>query len=203
MLNKLKRCGVVAVIRAASHEEAMVYVDACVKGGITAIELTYTIPDVISLMVKVSEKYDNIILGVGSVLNFSMALEAIAGGADFIVGPGFDDGVNSVCHDSGILYIPGCMTITEMMNAMLKGNSMIKLFPGEVFGPAYVKAVKAPMPHVEIMPTGGVSIDNIEEWFNNGVSCVGIGSSLLKSKDPKTIEMLAKEFVKKIEKIRA
>ena len=87
-------------------------------------------------------------------------------------------------------------------NALEKGNKMVKLFPGEVFGPKYVKAVKAPIPHVEIMPTGGVSIDNVEEWFKMGVSCVGVGSSLLGAGSLEDIENLAKEFKNKIAKIR-
>ena len=89
------------------------------------------------------------------------------------------------------------------MNALSKGNPMIKLFPGEVFGAKYIKAVKAPIPNVEIMPTGGVNIDNIDEWFKMGVSCVGVGSSLFNSGSLKDIENLAKEFVNKIEKIRS
>lgn len=202
MLERLKACGVVAVVRASTHEEAIGYVDACVNGGITAIELTYTIPDVLSLMKKVTEKHKNILLGVGSVLNSKMAEDAIAAGADFIVGPGYDHGANKTCHDKNVLYIPGCMTITEMMNAMANGNKMIKLFPGEVFGPSFVKSVKAPIPNAEIMPTGGVNIDNIEQWFACGVSCVGVGISLLKSKNLDTIQSLAREFVNKVEKIR-
>ena len=93
------------------------------------------------------------------------------------------------------------MTVTEIMNALEKGNKMVKVFPGDVFGPKYVKAVKAPIPHVEIMPTGGVTIDNVEEWFKMGVSCVGVGSSLIKG-SLEDIEKLAAEFVAKIAKIR-
>ncbi len=95
------------------------------------------------------------------------------------------------------------MTVSEIMNALEKGNSMVKLFPGDVFGSKYVKALKAPIPHVEIMPTGGVSIDNIDEWFKMGVSCVGVGSSLFNAGSLEDIENLAKEFVNKIEKIRS
>lgn len=178
MLNKIKNEGVVAVIRAKDHEEALGYINACLNGGIKAIELTYTIPNVVELIKHVSENYKDALVGVGSVLNGKMAKDAIDAGASYVVSPGFSDEVNTVCHEMNILYLPGCMTVTEVMNALDKGNKMVKLFPGEVFGPKYVKAVKAPIPHVEIMPTGGVSIDNIDEWFKMGVSCVGVGSSL-------------------------
>ncbi|KHS55998.1 MULTISPECIES: bifunctional 4-hydroxy-2-oxoglutarate aldolase/2-dehydro-3-deoxy-phosphogluconate aldolase [Terrisporobacter] len=202
MLNKIKEEGIVAVIRAKNHEEAIGYINACVNGGVKAIELTYTIPNVVELIKYVCEKYDDVLVGVGSVLNRKMAKDAIDAGAAYVVSPGFSDEVNTICHEMNILYLPGCMTVTEVMNAMDKGNAMIKLFPGEVFGPKYVKAIKAPIPNVEIMPTGGVSIDNIDQWFEMGVSCVGVGSSLLGAGSLEDIENLAKEFKSKIANIR-
>lgn len=202
MLNKIKEEGIVAVIRAKNHEEAIGYINACVNGGVKAIELTYTIPNVVELIKYVCEKYDDVLVGVGSVLNRKMAKDAIDAGAAYVVSPGFSDEVNTICHEMNILYLPGCMTVTEVMNAMDKGNAMIKLFPGEVFGPKYVKAIKASIPNVEIMPTGGVSIDNIEQWFEMGVSCVGVGSSLLGAGSLEDIENLAKEFKSKIANIR-
>ena len=202
MLNKIKEEGIVAVIRAKNHEEAIGYINACVNGGVKAIELTYTIPNVVELIKYVCENYDDVLVGVGSVLNKKMAKDAIDAGAAYVVSPGFSDEVNIICHEMNILYLPGCMTVTEVMNAMDKGNAMIKLFPGEVFGPKYVKAIKAPIPNVEIMPTGGVSIDNIEQWFEMGVSCVGVGSSLLGAGSLENVENLAKEFKNKIANIR-
>lgn len=202
MLNKIKEEGIVAVIRAKNHEEAIGYINACVNGGVKAIELTYTIPNVVELIKYVCENYDDVLVGVGSVLNRKMAKDAIDAGAAYVVSPGFSEEVNTICHEMNILYLPGCMTVTEVMNAMDKGNAMIKLFPGEVFGPKYVKAIKAPIPNVEVMPTGGVSIDNIEQWFKMGVSCVGVGSSLLGAGSLEDIENLAKEFKSKIANIR-
>lgn len=203
MLDKIKKEGIVAVIRAKDHQEALGYINACVNGGVKAVELTYTIPNVVELIKYVNENYDeDVLVGVGSVLNGKMAKDAIEAGASYVVSPGFSDEVNTVCYEMNTLYLPGCMTVTEVMNALDKGNKMIKLFPGEVFGAKYVKAVKAPIPHVEIMPTGGVSIDNVEEWFKMGVSCVGVGSSLLGAGSLEDIENLAKEFKRKIEQIR-
>ena len=200
ILDELKASGVVAVVRGKSHEEARGYMEACLKGGIKSLELTYTIPNVCEL-IKEYSSHAEALIGVGSVLNGKMASDAIEAGAKYVVSPGYSEEVNKVCKEMNILYLPGCMTVSEIMRAMDAGNKMIKLFPGDVFGAKYVKAIKAPIPNVEIMPTGGVSVDNIEEWFANGVSCVGVGSSLIKG-SLEDIENTAKAFMKKMEKIR-
>ncbi|EJT6614738.1 bifunctional 4-hydroxy-2-oxoglutarate aldolase/2-dehydro-3-deoxy-phosphogluconate aldolase [Clostridium perfringens] len=200
ILDELKASGVVAVVRGKSHEEARGYMEACLKGGIKSLELTYTIPNVCEL-IKEYSSHAEALIGVGSVLNGKMASDAIEAGAKYVVSPGYSEEVNKVCKEMNVLYLPGCMTVSEIMRAMDAGNKMIKLFPGDVFGAKYVKAIKAPIPNVEIMPTGGVSVDNIEEWFANGVSCVGVGSSLIKG-SLEDIENTAKAFMKKMEKIR-
>ena len=201
ILSELKANGIVAVVRGKSHEEARGYMEACLKGGIKSLELTYTIPDVCEL-IKEYSSHTEALIGVGSVLNAKMASDAIEAGAKYVVSPGYSDEVNKVCKEMNVLYLPGCMTVSEIMKAMDAGNKMIKLFPGDVFGAKYVKAIKAPIPNVEIMPTGGVSVENIEEWFANGVSCVGVGSSLIKG-SLEDIENTAKAFMKKMEKIKA
>ncbi|EGT2191556.1 bifunctional 4-hydroxy-2-oxoglutarate aldolase/2-dehydro-3-deoxy-phosphogluconate aldolase [Clostridium perfringens] len=200
ILDELKASGIVAVVRGKSHEEAKGYMEACLKGGIKSLELTYTIPNVCEL-IKEYSSHAEALIGVGSVLNGKMASDAIEAGAKYVVSPGYSEEVNRVCKEMNVLYLPGCMTVSEIMKAMDAGNKMIKLFPGDVFGAKYVKAIKAPIPNVEIMPTGGVSVDNIEEWFANGVSCVGVGSSLIKG-SLEDIENTAKAFMKKMEKIR-
>ena len=194
ILDELKASGVVAVVRGKSHEEARGYMEACLKGGIKSLELTYTIPNVCEL-IKEYSSHAEALIGVGSVLNGKMASDAIEAGAKYVVSPGYSEEVNKVCKEMNVLYLPGCMTVSEIMKAMDAGNKMIKLFPGDVFGAKYVKAIKAPIPNVEIMPTGGVSVDNIEEWFANGVSCVGVGSSLIKG-SLEDIENTAKAFMK-------
>ncbi|MDB8794921.1 bifunctional 4-hydroxy-2-oxoglutarate aldolase/2-dehydro-3-deoxy-phosphogluconate aldolase [Romboutsia sp. 1001216sp1] len=202
MLESIKKEGIVAVIRAKDHEEAKGYINACVNGGIRAVELTYSIPNVVDLINELRDD-KNLILGVGSVLNREMAKDAILAGAKYVVSPGYSEEVNEVCKQLNTLYLPGCMTVSEIMNAQDKGNKMVKLFPGDVFGPKYVKAIKAPIPNVEIMPTGGVSIDNVDKWFEMGVSCVGVGSSLFNAGNLEDIENLAKEFVEKIQNVRS
>lgn len=201
ILNELKANGIVAVVRGKSHEEARGYMEACLRGGIKSLELTYTIPNVCEL-IKEYSSHTEALIGVGSVLNAKMASDAIEAGAKYVVSPGYSEEVDKVCKEMQVLYLPGCMTVSEIMKAMDAGNKMIKLFPGDVFGAKYVKAIKAPIPNVEIMPTGGVSVDNIEEWFANGVSCVGVGSSLIKG-SLEDIENTAKAFMKKMDKIRA
>lgn len=200
ILENLKANGIVAVVRGKNHEEARGYMEACLRGGVKSLELTYTIPDVCEL-IKEYSSHPEALIGVGSVLNGKMASDAIEAGAKYVVSPGYSEEVNTVCKAMNVLYLPGCMTVGEIMRAMDAGNKMIKLFPGDLFGPKYVKAIKAPIPHVEIMPTGGVTFDNMKEWFANGVSCVGAGSSLIKG-SLEDIENTAKEFVKKLEEIR-
>ncbi len=202
MLESIKKEGIVAVIRAKDHEEAKGYINACAKGGIRAVELTYSIPNVVELINELRDD-KNLILGVGSVLNAKMAKDAILAGAKYVVSPGYSEEVNDVCKELNTLYLPGCMTVSEIMNAQDKGNKMVKLFPGDVFGPKYVKAIKAPIPNIEIMPTGGVDINNVEKWFEMGVSCVGVGSSLFNAGSLEDIENLAKEFVEKIQNVRS
>lgn len=201
ILSELKANGIVAVVRGKSHEEARGYMEACLRGGIKSLELTYTIPNVCEL-IKEYSSHTEALIGVGSVLNAKMASDAIEAGAKYVVSPGYSEEVDKVCKEMQVLYLPGCMTVSEIMKAIDAGNKMIKLFPGDVFGAKYVKAIKAPIPNVEIMPTGGVSVDNIEEWFANGVSCVGVGSSLIKG-SLEDIENTAKAFMKKMDKIRA
>lgn len=201
ILNELKANGIVAVVRGKSHEEARGYMEACLRGGIKSLELTYTIPNVCEL-IKEYSSHEEALIGVGSVLNAKMASDAIEAGAKYVVSPGYSEEVNKVCKEMNVLYLPGCMTVGEIMKAIDAGNKMIKLFPGDAFGAKYVKAIKAPIPNVEIMPTGGVSVDNIEEWFANGVSCVGVGSSLIKG-SLEDIENTAKAFMKKMDKINS
>lgn len=201
ILSELKKNGIVAVVRGKSIEEAKGYMEACLRGGIKSLELTYTIPNVCEL-IKEYSSHSKALIGVGSVLNAKMASDAIEAGAKYVVSPGYSEEVDKVCKEMQVLYLPGCMTVSEIMRAMDAGNKMVKLFPGDIFGAKYVKSIKAPIPNVEVMPTGGVSVDNIEEWFANGVSCVGVGSSLIKG-SLEDIENTAKAFMKKMDKIRA
>lgn len=208
VLTKLVNCGVVAVVRADSKEEALQISEACIKGGILGIEVTFTIQDAEAVIKELANYYrDNheVILGAGTVLDAETARIAILAGAQYIVSPCFDEQTAKLCHLYQIPYMPGCMTITEMKTALEHGVDLIKLFPGNAFGPDFVKAVKAPLPQVNLMPTGGVSLENVDQWIQNGCVAVGIGGNLVapaKTGDYAKITENAKQYVKKVQEAR-
>lgn len=182
ILNKLENAGVIAVVRGKDQTEALRATDAIIAGGMKGIELTFTVPNAEAVIKELVEKYkDNqdIVIGAGTVLDPITARIAIMAGAEYIVSPFFDKETAEVCNLYQIPYLPGCMTITEMKEALKSGVDIIKLFPGSAFGPEIVKAFKAPMPQLNIMPTGGVDLDNMKDWFNAGVVAVGVGGNLL------------------------
>ncbi|WP_125702233.1 bifunctional 4-hydroxy-2-oxoglutarate aldolase/2-dehydro-3-deoxy-phosphogluconate aldolase [Lacticaseibacillus daqingensis] len=180
-LTRLTNAGVVAVIRADTAEEAVKLSDAVIEGGVTAIELTFTVPHADVAIATLTEKYaddDTVIIGAGTVLDPVTARLAIINGAEFIVSPSFNPAVATLCNLYAVPYTPGCMTPTEIQQALEAGVDLVKLFPGSVAGPGMVKAAKAPFPYLSIMPTGGVSVENMADWFKAGVTCVGAGSNL-------------------------
>lgn len=173
MLNKHKiitniiNTGIVAVVRAENLEEAKRISNACIDGGINAIEITYTVPCATEVIKELSKEFegDDFIIGAGTVLDSETARLAILAGAKYIVSPCFDLETAKLCNRYAIPYMPGCMTITEMTTALELGCDIIKLFPGSAFDSDFIKAVKAPLPQVNIMPTGGVSLDNVDVWI--------------------------------------
>lgn len=203
ILQKIKDVGVVAVIREDNLEKAIEVSRACIEGGIPAVEVTYTVPNATEVIshLKMSIPTEKLIVGAGSVLDSETARIAILAGAEYIVSPAFDIDTAKLCNRYQIPYMPGCMTITEMVRAMEAGCDIIKMFPGSAFGPSFVKAVKAPLPQINIMPTGGVSLENVDEWFKNGVIAVGAGGQLT-SGSYEEIVVKSQEFVKKVKNIR-
>lgn len=187
-LNRISEVGVVAVVRAENSEKAEKIAKACIDGGIPAIEITFTVP------------------GAGTVLDSETARIAILAGARYIVSPSFDESTAKLCNRYQIPYMPGCMTITEMVKAMEAGADIIKVFPGSAFGPGFIKAVKGPIPQAVLMPTGGVDLDNAGEWIKNGCVAVGVGSKLTggaKTGDYEKVTETAKKFVEEVKKARA
>lgn len=203
VLNKIKEVGVVAVIREENIERAIYVSKACIEGGIPAVEVTYTVPGASSVIseLKKSIPSEKLLVGAGSVLDSETARIAILAGAEYIVSPTFDNETAKLCNRYQIPYMPGCMTITEMVTAMEAGCDIIKMFPGSAFGPSFIKAIKAPLPQINIMPTGGVSIENVEEWIKNGVVAVGAGGMLTSGSYEEIVDK-SKEFVNKIKQIR-
>ena len=208
VISKIKEVGVVAVVRAESAEQAIKITDACIKGGIPAIELTFTVPGANKVIEELAKHYseDEIILGAGTVLDPETARIAILAGAQYIVSPYYDEATIRLCNRYAVPCMPGCMTIHDVVKSLEMGCDIIKLFPGDVFGPNMVKDIKGPIPQANIMPTGGVSADNVDEWIKAGVVAVGAGSSLTKGAktgDYEAITAEAKKFVENIKIARA
>ena len=182
-LRALKECGVVAVVRGNSKEVGVEISKACVKGGVKALEVTYTnkfANDIIKELCEINKGQDDVVIGAGTVLDAETARAAMLAGAKYIVSPAFDLETAKICNRYKVPYLPGIMTINEIITAHEAGVDFVKLFPGSAFGQGYVKAIKGPLPYANIMVTGGVNIDNIDSWIKAGVDAVGIGGELNK-----------------------
>ena len=206
-LKKITDVGVVAVVRAESAEQAIKIAEACREGGIPAIEITFTVPYADEVIRELSKAYKNgeMIVGAGTVLDSETARIAILAGAQYIVSPCLDEETIKLCNRYQIPVMPGCVTIKEMVTAMELGADIIKVFPGELVGPSYIKAVKGPLPQAPLMPTGGVSLENAAEWIKNGCVAVGVGGSLTagaKTGDYEAVTEMAKKFVAAVQKAR-
>ncbi len=205
VLQNISSVGVVAVIRADTAEAAVQMSEACIAGGLNNIEVTFTTPDADQAIKILAKKYgDKAVIGAGTVLDPLTARIAILAGAEFVVSPSFEEETAKMCNLYGIPYMPGCLTLNEMKEALKLGVDVLKLFPGSAFGPDYIKAVKGPMPHVQIMPTGGVDLNNMEQWIRNGCIAVGIGGNLTApAKDDRydLITELAAQYVAKFQEI--
>jgi 2-dehydro-3-deoxyphosphogluconate aldolase/(4S)-4-hydroxy-2-oxoglutarate aldolase len=197
----------VAVVRAESAEQAEKIAKALAAGGVAAIEITFTVPGAAEVIKALAEKYKSgeIIIGAGTVLDPETARIAILQGAQYIVSPCLNVETVKLCNRYKVACMPGAMTIKETVEAMEAGGDVIKIFPGELFGPAIIKAIKGPLPHAPLMPTGGVSLDNVAEWIKAGSIAVGVGSTLTagaKKGDYAAITDIAKQFIEKIKEAR-
>ncbi|MEJ8777717.1 bifunctional 2-keto-4-hydroxyglutarate aldolase/2-keto-3-deoxy-6-phosphogluconate aldolase [Pseudogracilibacillus sp. ICA-222130] len=179
VLQQLQQSKVVAVIRGNNQAEAVAISEAAIKGGFHAIEVTYTTPNA-SDVIKILNK-ENALVGAGTVLDAETARDALLHGAKFIVSPHFSEEISKVCNRYAVPYLPGCLTIKEMVTAYEYGCDVIKLFPANNFESSFIKAVNGPLPHVRIMPTGGIHVNNFTQWLDDGAFAVGIGSDLTKA----------------------
>lgn len=200
--------GIVAVVRAKNAEEAKKIADSCLAGGVCAIEITFTVPGASKVIEELAQIYKNgeMLIGAGTVLDAETARIAILAGAQFVVSPYFDEDTARLCNRYRVAYMPGVMTIKEVISALELGCDILKLFPGEVFGPKMIKAINGPLPQAKLMPTGGVDVSNVEEWIKAGAVAVGAGSSLTagaKTGDYNAITEAAKQFVENIKKARS
>jgi 2-dehydro-3-deoxyphosphogluconate aldolase / (4S)-4-hydroxy-2-oxoglutarate aldolase len=184
VLKKLKATGIVPVFYHADLETCIGVIQAAYEAGIPVFEFTNRGENAYDLFVAIqkyaTEKLPGMVIGVGSIIDAATTEKFIAAGAEFIVSPVFVPEMGTVCIEKGIAWLPGCMTLTEMVNASKAGADIVKLFPGSALGPKFVSAVLAPLPWLQIMPTGGVepTEQNLTEWFKSGIVCCGLGGQL-------------------------
>jgi 2-dehydro-3-deoxyphosphogluconate aldolase/(4S)-4-hydroxy-2-oxoglutarate aldolase len=209
VLEKVKDLGLLAVIRGPSSELTVKMVEALVAGGVFGIEITYSTPNAEEVVRTLSEMLGNgILLGMGTLTKPEQALSAREAGANFIVSPVCEAKLIKSMVDTGLLTMAGALTPTEVLQAYNLGADVIKIFPGSLGGPAYIKALKGPFPYIPMMPTGGVNAANVAEWFSTGVVAVGAGSELCPpqlAKEGKFDEITkrAAEFVQVVKSARA
>jgi 2-dehydro-3-deoxyphosphogluconate aldolase/(4S)-4-hydroxy-2-oxoglutarate aldolase len=161
-------------------------VDAISEGGVRVLEVTMTVPGAVELIADLAPRMPaGFVLGAGTVVDAATAKRVIDAGARFIVSPVFRQEVIDACHERGAAAMPGCFSPTEILNAWDGGADVVKVFPATALGPGYIKDIRGPLPHVKLMPTGGVTLDNAGEWIKAGAVAVGVGTALL---DAKAIE---------------
>lgn len=179
-LDLIRSTGVVAIMRARSADQLMAAADAIKAGGVRVIEVTMTTPGALAVIEEAAHRYgDAVLFGAGSVLDAETARAAILAGAGFVVAPTLKVEVVALCNRYSIPVMPGIMTPTEALTAWEAGADMVKLFPASFGGPAMIKAIRAPLPQLEIVPVGGVNLDNAAEFIRNGAAALGVGSSLV------------------------
>jgi 2-dehydro-3-deoxyphosphogluconate aldolase / (4S)-4-hydroxy-2-oxoglutarate aldolase len=182
----IRELGVVAVIRMKDAGRLRAVIDAIAEGGVRAIEVTMSVPGAVGLIAKLAPALPgSILFGAGTVIDAATARAVIDAGARFIVSPVFRRDVIDACHEREIVVAPGCFTPTEILDAHEYGADVVKVFPATALGPGYIKDIRAPLPQLRLMPTGGVTLDNAGEWIRAGAVAVGVGSNLL---DAKAIE---------------
>ncbi|WAM31345.1 bifunctional 2-keto-4-hydroxyglutarate aldolase/2-keto-3-deoxy-6-phosphogluconate aldolase [Caldicellulosiruptor naganoensis] len=203
VLQRIHENGLVVVVRTESKEKALKITEACIKGGASAIEITFTVPHADEIIRTLTASYseDEILIGAGTVLDAETARIAILAGAKFVVSPYLNVEMVKLCNRYRIASMPGAMTIKEVVEALECGADVVKIFPGELFGPKIIKAYKGPIPQARLMPTGGVDLDNVDEWMKAGAFAVGVGSNITKyaaNEQYDKVEEVCRQFVEKI-----
>lgn len=182
-LKKLEETGILLMIRLDSEEEAINVAEAAIKGGIAALEITMSVPNALGIIKTLSEKYRDkgLVIGAGTVLDPETARAAILAGANMLVSPNLNPEMIKMGNRYQTVIISGAFTPTEIASTVEAGADIVKLFPTEFIGPAYVKTVKGPLEQAAIMPSGGVTPDNAKDWFKAGATCLGVGSYITKA----------------------
>ncbi|MFL5241135.1 MAG: bifunctional 4-hydroxy-2-oxoglutarate aldolase/2-dehydro-3-deoxy-phosphogluconate aldolase [Gemmataceae bacterium] len=187
LLVRVLDCGIVAVLRTPDREQLVKVAEALIDGGITVAEITMTVPHALEALREVRQALgDRLLLGAGTVLDSETARAVILAGADFVVAPTLNCDVIRLCRRYDKLAIPGAFTPTEILTAWEAGADIVKVFPADVVGPAFFKAVRAPLPQIKLMPTGGVDLATAAAFLQAGACCLGVGSQLV---DPKAVAL--------------
>jgi 2-dehydro-3-deoxyphosphogluconate aldolase/(4S)-4-hydroxy-2-oxoglutarate aldolase len=208
ILKRILDGGIVAVVRADSGESLVKVVRALAEGGVTAAEITFTVPDAIDVIRQVRKEVgDAVVLGAGTVLDPETARAALLAGAEYIVAPTVNLEVIRLCRRYDKAVMPGALTPTEVLTAWEAGADIVKIFPADVGGPAYLKALRGPLPQIRMMPTGGVDLNTAENFLKAGACCLGIGGSLVEAKavsagDFGRIGDLARQYVAIVRRFR-
>jgi 2-dehydro-3-deoxyphosphogluconate aldolase/(4S)-4-hydroxy-2-oxoglutarate aldolase len=207
-LKRILDGGIVPVVRSHSGASLVKVIQALVEGGATTAEVTFTVPDAIDVIRQVRREVgDSVVLGAGTVLDPETARAALLAGAEYIVAPTLNLDVIRLCRRYDKVVMPGAFTPTEVLTAWETGADVVKVFPADVGGPGYLKALRAPLPQVRLMPTGGVDLTTAEGFLNAGACCLGVGSALV---DPKAIAVgdfgrirdLASQYVAIVRRVR-
>ena len=210
VINQIKDIGLIPVIRATSAEEAMRAIDAIREGGVSILEITMTVPGAVGVIEQLTKKYGNdVLVGAGTVLDAETARACMLSGAQFIVSPALNVETIECCRRYGVAVMPGALTPTEVVQAWTAGADLVKVFPaGALGGASYLKALKAPLPHIELVPTGGVSLKTAADFIKAGASALGVGADLVDLKairdgQASVITERAKQFVQIVREARA
>ena len=201
IISRIVSSGVIPVIRASSQEEALAVVEAIAAGGITTIEVTMTVPNGVEVIAALVSGRDDLLIGAGSVLDPETARDCIAAGAQFIVSPATNFDTILYCNEADIVVMPGALTPTEILNAWDAGADFVKVFPADSMGGAkYLRSLKAPLPQVKLIPTGGVSQSTAAEFIKAGAEAIGVGADLVDLKAiregrPEDVTQAAKKYL--------
>jgi len=207
-LQRIAQCGVVAVMRAPSGELLAEVAEALLAGGVEAIEVTFTVPQAHRVIEQVADRIgDRVVLGAGTVLDPETARIALLAGAEFIVSPTVDTRVIELCRRYDKAVMPGALTPTEVLTAWQAGADVVKVFPSDLTGPKYLKALHGPLPQVRLMPTGGVNLDTAAAFLDCGAWALGVGGSLVEKDavqqgDMQRIASLARQYVEIVRRHR-
>lgn len=209
VLKKVYECGVVPVVRAASADEAMRVVEAIREGGVHVLEITMTVPRAVRVIERVADAFgDEVLVGAGTVLDSETARACMLAGARFVVSPALDTGTVECCRGHGVAVMPGALTPTEVVRAWQAGADVVKIFPcGALGGAKYLKSLKAPLPQVELMPTGGVSLSTAAAFIEAGAFALGVGAELVDTKAiregrPEAVSEAARAYVEAVRAAR-